>query len=372
MPDKTASCRAVRPQSLSRPLWRRGLIALMRGFYFRRVSLAGAMPPREAGKPRFLLVSHRNGAIDGYVALVACPEAQFTLSAQLLRHRLLRLMFDGIPIVREKDRQRYGMARGDFADPFDAACKHLKAGGTLAFFPEGSSTWGYRPQAYQAGGVRVVRRLLEDGVTPQVVPLGLFYRQPDGFRSEAELMPGEPVELPPRLPDEHPRHWEKRLLAALGASLDAVSVNCPDAESFARVERLAAAGQAGFSPPAPETETGAPPPSYARAFLYWQKAARLSTLPDAATLQAIPERRAAGWAVPCIAVFCLLLAPVLLVGKWAGQKADDRNTVSFFRFLGGLAAALLWLPVLLVLFVLFPLPMSVASVLAWIGWRQFP
>jgi 1-acyl-sn-glycerol-3-phosphate acyltransferase len=111
----------------------------MRGFYFRRVSLAGAMPPREAGKPRLLLISHRNGAIDAYVALAACPEAQFTLSAQLLWHCLLRLMFSGIPIVREKDRQRYGMARGDFADPFDAACGHLKVGGTLAFFPEGSS-----------------------------------------------------------------------------------------------------------------------------------------------------------------------------------------------------------------------------------------
>jgi hypothetical protein len=69
--------------------------------------------------------------------------------------------------------------------------------------------------------------LLEDGVTPQVVPL--FYRQPDGFRSEVDIMPGKPADLPPRLPDAHPRRWEKRLLAAL----DAVSVDCPDARSFA-------------------------------------------------------------------------------------------------------------------------------------------
>ncbi|MDR0716072.1 MAG: hypothetical protein LBF50_01475 [Azoarcus sp.] len=355
-------------KSLSLPRWRRGLIALMRGFYFRRVALAGVLPPRAPGRPRFLLVSHRNGAIDGYIALAACPEAQFALSAQLLRHPLLRLMFVGIPIVREKDRQRHGMARGDFADPFDAACAHLRSGGTLAFFPEGSSAWGHRPQPHQGGCARIVRRLLEDGVTPQVVPLGLFYRQPDGFRSEVEIMPGPPVDLPPRLPGEHPRRWEKRLLAAMGAALDAVSVDCPDAQSFARVERLAAAGRAAFSPPsAPGTADA--PPSYARAFLHWQEAARHAPLPEA---PARPERRAAWWAMPAIAAFCLLFAPVLLAGKWAGHKADGRNTVTFFRFLGGLAAALVWLPILFVLLILFPLPVGAAALLAWIGWRQWP
>jgi hypothetical protein len=348
------------------PRWRRGLVALMRGFYFRRVTLARAMPPHDAERPRFLLLSHRNGAIDGYVALVACPEAQFVLSAQLLRHPLLRLMFAGIPVVREKDRQRYNMARGDFADAIDAACRHLQAGGTLAFFPEGSSEWGHCPQPYQAGCARIVRRLLEDGTTPEVVPLGLFYRQPDGFRSEVELMPGNPVTLPPRLPDERPRQWEKRLLAAMGAALSAVSVDCPDAPSFARVERLAAAAAEGhgeFLPPGTDA-----PPSYARAFLYWQEAARHFPLPE---VPDPPKRRAAWWTLPCVAVFRLLFAPVLLAGQWAGRKADGRNTVSFFRCIGGLAAALLWLPLLLVLFIFFPLPLGVAAALAWIGWRQW-
>jgi hypothetical protein len=356
-----------KPPSL--PRWRRALIALMRGFYFRRVALAGALPPRESGKPRFLLVSHRNGAIDGYVTLAACPEAQFALSAQLLRRPLLRLMFSGIPIVREKDRRRYGLSRGDFADPFDAACAHLKSGGTLAFFPEGSSEWGYRPQPCQLGCARIVRRLLEDGVTPQVIPLGLFYRQPDKFRSEVEIMPGAAVDLPPRLGDEHPRSWEKRLLAAMSAALEATSVNCPDEQSFERVERLAAAAADGCAEYAPSaTETDAPP-SYARAFLYWQKAARRLPLPNA---PALPKRRAIWLAAPAVAVFCVLFAPVLLIGQWAGRKADGRNTVSFFRFIGGFAAALVWLPILLVLFVLFPPFGALALALAWIGWRRWP
>jgi hypothetical protein len=354
------------------PRWRQRLIALMRGFYFRRVALAAAMPPVSAGAPRFVLISHRNGAIDAYVALFACPEAQFVLSAQLLRHPLLRLMFTGIPVVREKDRQRYGMKRDAFAEPFDAACAHLRSGGTLAFFPEGSSEWGHRPQAYQAGCARIVRRLLEEGISPQVVPLGLFYRAPDAFRSKVEILPGAPVDLPPRLPDEHPRRWEKRLLATMGAALDAVSVNCPDAGTFARVERLAAATAEGraASPAPPRQESGAENDrSYARAFLRWQEAARRAGLPEAPEM---PRPRLVRWAYPFVAVFCVLLAPILLAGAFAGRKADGRNTVSFFRFIGGLAAALLWLPVLLILFFLFPLPMCVAFALSWVGWAKFP
>lgn len=343
------------------PLWRRLLIALMRGFYFRRVRLAGTMPPDEG--PRLLLFSHRNGAIDGYVALVACPRAQFVLSAQLLRNPLLRLMFAGIPVVRGKDRQRYGMSRGDFADPIESSCAHVRSGGALAFFPEGSSEWRPSPQPYQAGFARIVRRLLEEGVNPQVVPVGLFYRQPDGFRSDVDIFPGPPVDLPPRMSGEHPRQWEKRLRAVMGAALDAVSVNCPDEAAFLRVERQAAR----------QADSGRS--SYGEAFLHWQAAARRGELPEedvSDVTHRARRRRIVLWHVPFIAVFCLLLAPVLLAGRYMGGKADARNTVSFFRMIGGLAMALIWLPAVLVLFFIFPWAMGVLSAMAWFGWLKFP
>ncbi|MDR1423462.1 MAG: hypothetical protein LBI92_02480 [Azoarcus sp.] len=348
------------------PLWRRFLIAAMRGFYFRvrvvgEMQMVGEMPAGEGAC--LALISHRNGAIDGYLALAACPRLQFMLSAQLTRNRLLRLMFSGIPVVRAKDRRRYAMRRSDFADPLEACCGHLRTGGALAFFPEGSSEWGPRPQPYQAGCARIVRKMLEEGVRLRVVPIGLFYRQPDGFRSDVDVLPGPPVELPPRAPDEHPRHWERRLLAAMGAALDAVSVNCPDEETFARVERLAAAQADGRLP-------GREAASYARAFLSWQECARHGELPDAPA----PEQscRCVFWLYPFIAAFCLLFAPILLVGAHLGKKADGRNTVSFFRIIGGLAVALFWLPMLLALLFLFPLPMGIGLAMAWAGWAGFP
>lgn len=309
-------------------LWRRLLIALIRGFYFRRARALNFAP--QGDRPRLLLCSHRNGAIDGYVVLSACPRAQFTLSAQLLRNPLLRLMFSGIPVVRAKDRQRYSMRRGDFPDPMDAICAHLRAGGALAFFPEGGSEWGHAPLPYQSGHARVVRRLLEEGVPLEVVPLGLFYRRPDAFRSEVEVLAGDSIDLPPRGAEETPRQWEKRLKRIMGTALDAVSVHCPDQETFARVERLAAT----------QADTATDDASYV--------------------------------AYPFLVVFALLFAPVLLAGGYAGKKADGRNTITFFRMIGGLAAALLWLPVLLVLFGFYPLLFSVLWLMAWAGWRNFP
>jgi hypothetical protein len=66
-----------------------------------------------------------------------------------------------------------------------------------------------------------------------------------------------------------------------------------------------------------------------------------------------------------------LLAPVMLIGFLAGRKADARNTVTFFRMVGGFAAALPWLPVLIVLCGYFPLPMLCWIVLAAAGWPAF-
>jgi len=305
------------------------------------------------------LCSHRNGAIDGYIVLAAFPLAQFLLSVQLLRHFLLRLMFTGIPVIREKDRKRYGIRRSTSASPIEAACVHLRAGGTLVTFPEGSSEWGPHPLPYQAGGARIVRLLLEEGVNLDVIPAGLFYTRPDGFRSTVEILIGPSVHLPAPEPEEHPRAWERRIHAALAEALDAVSVNCPDQRTFEQVERLAL------------TETVVSDKgkhsSYAQRFLFWQERVRHNpeSLPDVASPTQAPH---AFWRWPFLAAFYLLSSPVLLAALYAGRKADGRNTVTFFRMAGGLAAALLWLPVLLILTAFFPLPVAIAVIIASIGW----
>lgn len=82
----------------------------MRFYYssLRFVTLHGRpLPPFDGKTPTLLLASHRNGAADGWIFNQLLPTAQFLTSVQLHRSRFLRLMFAGIPVVRDKDRVRY-------------------------------------------------------------------------------------------------------------------------------------------------------------------------------------------------------------------------------------------------------------------------
>ncbi len=340
-----------------KPLARRArwLGWLLRHACFQRVRLLGPQPL--ARPARLVIASHRNGALDGYIGLACFPRTQFLTSVQLLRHPLLRWMFDGLPVIRAKDKARYGAWRDSFDDPVDAACAQLRAVGDLLVFPEGSSEWGHRPLPYHRGASRIARRMLEEGVPVQVVPLGLHYPTPDRFRSSVDVLLGSPILLPTRMPDEDDRHWESRIHINLMSALDAVSVNCPDAISFETARAHAAARETAGEP-------------YALAFLDAQQRLQAGqTVPVPATP---PRPPLWPWDVAAVAVFMLLAAPVLLAGWLVGRRADARNTVSLFRCIGALVIAPLWLAALLLALWLWPLPLLLALPLAALGWWRWP
>lgn len=193
-------------------------------------------------------------------------------------------------------------------------------------FPEGTSEWGFQPLPYRPGAARIVCRLMEEGLEPEVIPMGLFYSRPDRFRSRAELFRGTPVQLPPRGAGDR-AEWEAAVNQALAGALDEVSVNCPDQATFDLVQgRAAARARRGES--------------FSKAFLELQAAvAAGGPVPDTSSPARVGPR-VLGLALMWI------FAPILLVAGLAGSKADARNTVTFFRQLGGLAASLLWLPAL--------------------------
>lgn len=340
--------------------WRIRLLAsLVRGFYFRRVRIVGARqhPARLRGG-RLIVSSHRNGAVDGYVVLKVFPGVQGLVSIQLLQHPLLRWMFDGITVVRDKDRERHGIRRATFAHPVDAGCAQLRAGGDLVIFPEGSSEWGFQPLPYQRGAARIVQTLLGEGVPLEVVPLGLHYPAPDRFRSSVEALLGTPIEIPVRGDGESVREWERRIHQAISDALDAVSVKCADPATFAAVQTTAAACAAVGQ-------------SYALAFMHAQQSPQpRQPLPPPPRSRS--RSRAWPWDWLAVAVFMLLAAPVLLVGRFAGGKADARNTVSLFRIAGGLVTTVLWLPCLLAMTWLWPLPLLALWAVGTIGWWRWP
>lgn len=330
-------------------------------------------------RPRLIISSHRNGAIDGHQVLAAFPRAQFLISIQLIRSWFLRLFIAGIPVVRPKDVERYNLDPASVASPVEAGTAHLRRGGDLGIFPEASSEWGHRPQPYKSGAARIACTLFEEGIDLEVIPVGLFYSTPDRFRSRAEVVRGKSVTIPDRNGQDR-SDWEAEVASAMGSALDEVSVNCPDEETFDRI-------QARALDTARRTHRGSAtggPASFAQAFLDLQRdlvATEAGRDPgaNAASLLEEPEaRNATGDLTESTPTFPVLrwvglvlmwlFAPVLGAAAFAGSRADGRNTVTFFRLLGGFAAVMVWVPVLIVAAFFWPLVIGIGIGSAVCGW----
>ena len=370
----------------------------MRTLYFGRVpvlDLARAAPAGHEGstvvqdqttpRPRLIISSHRNGAIDGHQVLAAFPRAQFLVSIQLVRSWFLRLFIAGIPVVRPKDVERYKLDPASVASPVEAGCAHLRRGGDLGIFPEGSSEWGHRPQPYKRGAARIACTLIEEGMGLEVIPVGLFYSNPDRFRSRAEVVRGSAVALPARNGRDR-SEWEDEVASVLAGALDEVSVNCPDEQTFERIQAEAldvartTKGSTGGS-------SGGSSASFAKAFLELQRAERRAETGIGRRAEPEAVLREESEAVlgeesgdvrrssPATAVLrwigyalIWLFAPVLAAGAFAGTRADGRNTVTFFSLLGGFGAVMVWVPVLIIAAFLWPLVVGIGIVSAICGW----
>lgn len=319
-------------------------------------------------RPRLIISSHRNGAIDGHQVLAAFPRAQFLISIQLIRSWFLRLFIAGIPVVRPKDVERYNLDPASVASPVEAGTAHLRRGGDLGIFPEASSEWGHRPQPYKSGAARIACTLIEEGIDLEAIPVGLFYSTPDRFRSRAEVVRGKPITIPSRNGQDR-SVWEAEVASVMGSALDDVSVNCPDEETFERI-------QAKALNVARRTAGGAA--TFAKAFLALQRDSTMTAAASAPDTPAAGARAAASGpaaASPAITVLrwvglalMWLFAPVLAAAAFAGSRADGRNTVTFFRLLGGFAAVMVWIPALIVAAFFWPLVIGIGSVSAVCGW----
>lgn len=334
-------------------LWHRYVARLLVHFYYSSLKFFTPnglrVAPLNGEIPTLLLASHRNGATDGWVFNQLLPGAQFLTAVQLLRSRFLRLIFAGIPVVRDKDRQRYGYSRAQAGNPILHAIAHVKQSGSVIVFPEGTSEWGPGPQPYQPGAAKIVRRLMQDRCRFQVVVAGCFYQAPDRLGSAVELLVSEPLVLPEQ-GDASAAEWEQNIHQCLSHALDRVSVNCRDEQMLARV-----AEQAWNSRRAGD--------SYAQAF----KQAEQQTLSEPVVAAPLATRSISDqllWRL-----FILTLLPVWFAGWWVGRKADGRNTTTFFRLAGGFAMALIWLPCLLIAAIFYPWLLLLYGA-AVLGWRR--
>ena len=352
------------------PWWQRWIATIVRFFYFHSVKVL--TPEGEPVKayssedpPTIYYISHRNGAIDGYVMQKLHPFAVSLVSVQLIAHPVLKWFFSGIPVLRPKDEGRLGALAKNLGNPMVNAIRHIEAGGSIFIFPEGSSEWGFSHLPYQSGGARIVKQLLHKNIPFQVRVVGLFYTDPDKFRSDAEVIVSAPLEISSQGENEHNKDFESRVFETMNMALDNISVHCQDEAHFEAVCQSAkqCCQQNGGS--------------YGIHFIQAQSAQNQpesSTADDEKNHVVLAESVAnhtyyLRTVIQMIAVlvFMLLLAPVLLVGYIAGKKADAKNTVTFFRVIAGMCVGSLWGLVLLVLLFLHPVLMTILLSMALYG-----
>ncbi|NBM56588.1 glycerol acyltransferase [Proteus vulgaris] len=335
------------------PFYYQFISTSIREIYFSKVSLIyHNRSQSENTHPKLILCSHRNSAFDGYIALKAFPKAQALASIQLLNSCIMKTFFTGIPVVRKKDRQRLGINTNIFSSPSEAAIAHIKAGGDLLLFPEGSSEWGFQPLPYQRGAARIIRTLISEGVDFDIIPMGLFYIAPDKFSSKVEVYIGDNICITSKKDNLSIREWEQNIHKEVSNALNKISVNCPDVDIFEKASSYAFnKNKEGYS--------------YAESFIDYQN--NLSQADNSnKTIEKTSQSSILIWRYISF-LFMYILFPILLSSFIASHFADARNTVSFFKILGGAIASAIWLPILVMLLFFSPLFIGISLVSASFG-----
>jgi 1-acyl-sn-glycerol-3-phosphate acyltransferase len=321
---------------------------LITGLYFRRVQL---LHPERLPKdgPVLYLGLHRNGAVDGFVYRRVLRQPVFLISSQLRRNWFGRLFFAGIAVTRTKD-------KGDRAVNDEAmrqCLAHLRSGGELFVFPEGTSSLGPRHLPFKSGAAWLWFNYLEQGGPPLlVVPLAIHYTCPWAFRGRAEVVVGEPISM--ALPDDAGRLERLKLLKRrLRAALEEVGVNFSSCESQEMVQQLAclaaADGRRSYSAALKAMERAVPENISSSwqsldADLRHAKVWRYEGAPCFPLKSAAGEWLALGAVVPFVAGAMALNLPAYAAGWFAGKKfPDDRNVISLWKILAGVPALTLWM-----------------------------
>ena len=216
-------------------LWYRWFFRFITRAYFARLTLLHPERRPQTGQPILYLGLHRNGAVDGFVYYRLLNAPTFLISTQLTRSWFARLFFHGIALARRKDegdRHENEMALG-------RCVEHLRAGGKLFVFPEGTSSLGPRHLPFKSGAAWLVLDYLERPGPPlQVIPVGIHYECPWAFRSKVEVVLGKPVAI--EFASGSSRLGRlKELKRRIECGLEEVGVNVESAEQQDKIQRLA-------------------------------------------------------------------------------------------------------------------------------------
>ncbi len=333
----------------SRRSWHQWLYRFITGVYFERITLIHPERLPLAG-PVLYLGLHRNGAVDGFVYDQVLRHPVFMISTQLRKNWFSRMFFQGIAVARAKDEGDHALNNAALHECVD----HLRAGGELFVFPEGTSSLGPRHLPFKSGGVWLLLDYLADGDHQpiQVVPLGIHYECPWAFRGKVEVVVGPPIltELPPGASRIENLKTMKRRVQA---SLEAVGINVSSDEQQQLIQRFAYVSTLGTARSYFESlkamEAGVPDkimdawrglePELQNAKLWFHQGVPLFPVGPV-----VPYLAALLFVSPVVLAAVMLNLPPFLAGWYAGKKfPDDRNVVSLWKILAGVPIFALWI-----------------------------
>jgi len=347
--------------------WYRTLYTAIARYAFNRIEL----PERPAildQMPTLYLCLHRNGALDGAVYQRFAPEAQLTPASQLRRNFLARIIFGGIEIVRAKDAAKDG-ARANNADSFKKCAEHLAQGGSLIFFPEGTSDLGARHLPFKRGMASLIEETLARTPKLAVVALSAHYEDGPAWQSNVEVVATEPLIL------EGPN--QPGLMARLKTLMESVSLDCDSLDERQDVETLAYAATLGqrnvfYARELARVSQSPQLPQQRQALRELQARAAQEGLATHQGVPLIPTQHqglyAAFWMIlaPIVAGAALLNLPVLLAQRAAVKKlADAPNVASLWRALAGVGASAVWAPIMILA---LGFGLGVWAAVAYAGW----
>jgi glycerol-3-phosphate O-acyltransferase/dihydroxyacetone phosphate acyltransferase len=230
-------------QGARRPRLVGGLARLLLFAFFRSVEVQGLERiPR--GRPMICVGNHVNSLLDPALLIGYLPIApRFLAKSTLWKQPFVRVFLElaaAIPIYRKQDE---GVDTSKNAATFAACHEVLRAGGTIAIFPEGVS---HDEPALVPLKTGVSRILLEaeqrfGPLGACILPVGLTFEDKTRFRSRALVHVGPPIE--PAAEIERHRHEPEAAVRALTdkvrAGLEAVTINYPSWDEARLIQRAA-------------------------------------------------------------------------------------------------------------------------------------
>jgi 1-acyl-sn-glycerol-3-phosphate acyltransferase len=328
-----------------RSVWRTCLYRFINYIYFQRITVNHPERLPKAG-PVLYLGLHRNGAVDGFVYYRTLNAPVFMISTQLRKNWFARLFFDGIAVTRTNDEGD----RNQNQEAMRQCLGHLRNGGQLFVFPEGTSSLGPKHLPFKSGGVWLLLDYLESGGPPlQVVPVGIHYECPWAFRAKVEVEVGHPIST--EFPAEASRmELLKTMKRRVQIALEDVGINVASEEYHEKIKSLAYAATLGTSRSyfkSLKTMERAMPEKVAKE---WEDL-RLNN----ATLgfhQGVPlfpgtpiliYVLALAVISPIVLAAIVLNLPAFAMGWYAGKKfPDEPNVISLWKILAGAPAFALW------------------------------